>query len=574
MRKRIFSVILAIAMLACMIPMGMVSVFAEETHTHTPGTEYMTNGVAHWLKCGGDDCDLETVEDYKAAFKKDETLKTTLGYKNTCDDGILMGRQGKIIDSVVSKTVGRTIFGLTQDQLDSIVNNLVIIGSDGEKQVNITVDCAYTYFYNGDQKVEAGKDGLEAYAAFVIIDNDGTTNDDNTINGYGYYRLYSDSTDNFLFDAQFRDPVLYLDSITVQPPTKLEYKLDESLDTTGMTVTAHYKKGEEDKNVTSLVTNNSPEKFENLGTVTVTVSYTENDVTKTDFFDVMVANTVYVVSLWDVDQNGVATFGPALGADNTCLDVHHEDGPCIHTDSWETIKENLKKNPAYYDACLTKGCTKNVPLALNETISGTVSSSPASALYDSIKKDYRKYVNSTSGATYGSINWSTSRIRATLNGYDNTFGGAFTPSSYAGNNCLTKDTCLLSCFPKNLQNIITPRTYKVETAWSSSIPYTITENTSVTDKLWLPSATEIRGDAGLVQYYNSSENQFDKFIGITNINTFIAYNESATANQWLLRSMNRQYYNQVMTIAVSGGLSGGGATYNTSGIAPCFCIGG
>ena len=111
-------------------------------------------------------------------------------YEITEFDG-LMARQGKIIDGEVNDKVGRTIIPLTQDQLDCINEYIWVVGFDGYKEFRVRIDCAYTWFYNGGEKIEAGvTPGLENYAAFIIIDNDGTDNDDKTITGFGYYRLF------------------------------------------------------------------------------------------------------------------------------------------------------------------------------------------------------------------------------------------------------------------------------------------------------------------------------------------------------------------------------------------------
>lgn len=179
-------------------------------HTHTASDTWMTDGRAHWLKCGADNCPLKTVEDYEIAFSSyyGEELKETLKYSETCDS-MLMGRQGKVNDGVVSNTDGRTIIGLTQDQLDNIGNKLVIVGcddSDSNKQVSVDVDCAYTWFYNGEDKIEAGvSEGVEDCAAFVIIDS-ALVGD--TITGYGYYRVYNDtvSDGNLIGEALYVAP--------------------------------------------------------------------------------------------------------------------------------------------------------------------------------------------------------------------------------------------------------------------------------------------------------------------------------------------------------------------------------
>ena len=128
--------------------------------------------------------------------------------ENSTEVGGLMGRQGlrNKEAGTVSESVGRTIIGLTAEQLENAGDKLIIVGSDGNKQVNVTVDCVYTYFYNGNTKVEATglKDGNGGnIVAFAIIDNNGSGED---ITGYGYYRVYSESLDNFMFDVLYAAP--------------------------------------------------------------------------------------------------------------------------------------------------------------------------------------------------------------------------------------------------------------------------------------------------------------------------------------------------------------------------------
>ncbi len=143
------------------------------------------------------------------------TAQYNMIYERQSDDW-LMARQGKIIGGEVSDTIGRTIIPLTQEQIDSIGDYIWVVGFDGYKNVKVKVDCAYTWFYNvvGNEtvKIEAGvTPGLENYAAFIIIDNDGTDNADKSITGFGYYRVYNgdDYEDTeFMLDALYLDPQL------------------------------------------------------------------------------------------------------------------------------------------------------------------------------------------------------------------------------------------------------------------------------------------------------------------------------------------------------------------------------
>ena len=86
--------------------LNKASGYYEVVHTHRAGTEYMTDGRAHWLKCDDEDCpligkdDAETVLNYEIAFSSYEgpELKETLEYSEEAENGLMMGRQGKIVD--------------------------------------------------------------------------------------------------------------------------------------------------------------------------------------------------------------------------------------------------------------------------------------------------------------------------------------------------------------------------------------------------------------------------------------------------------------------------------------------
>lgn len=77
--------------------------------------------------------------------------------------------------------------------------------------------------------------------------------------------------------------VLPLDHITATNPTKTLYKVGETFSTEGMTVTAYYEDTAEGKNVTIYTYNNNPLTADDNK---VTISYTENGVTKTADVDI------------------------------------------------------------------------------------------------------------------------------------------------------------------------------------------------------------------------------------------------------------------------------------------------
>lgn len=92
------------------------------------------------------------------------------------------------------------------------------------------------------------------------------------------------ATFNVTVSAEEPEPVL--SSIKVTPPTKLSYKTGEDLDTAGMKVTAVYSNNSE-KDVTDQAVLSGFNKNK-AGSQTVTVTYTEDGVTVTSSFAVMV----------------------------------------------------------------------------------------------------------------------------------------------------------------------------------------------------------------------------------------------------------------------------------------------
>lgn len=80
-----------------------------------------------------------------------------------------------------------------------------------------------------------------------------------------------------------------LSSLTVTPPTKTTYNIGDELDTTGMVVIANFSDSST-KDVTSDATLSGFDSSAE-GKVTVTVSYTEKEITKTGTFDVTIVDT-------------------------------------------------------------------------------------------------------------------------------------------------------------------------------------------------------------------------------------------------------------------------------------------
>ena len=101
-----------------------------------------------------------------------------------------------------------------------------------------------------------------------------------------------------------------LTQVEVTAPTKTTYTQGEALDTTGMVVTATYGDGST-ADVTALATVSGYD-AETIGTQTVTVTYTENGLTKTDTFTVTVQAAV---------EEPVAVTGVTLNTNTVTLTV-------------------------------------------------------------------------------------------------------------------------------------------------------------------------------------------------------------------------------------------------------------
>jgi hypothetical protein len=106
-----------------------------------------------------------------------------------------------------------------------------------------------------------------------------------------------------------------LDSIKVTPPGKTEYEVGDTLSTLGAKITANYTDGTS-KNVPITTTNKNieidygdldPTNLDTPGTYPITVSYTEDGVTKSDTFNIVVVEPPVPVSYVTFDFTDVQT---------------------------------------------------------------------------------------------------------------------------------------------------------------------------------------------------------------------------------------------------------------------------
>ena len=297
----------------------------------------------------------------------------------------------------------------------------------------------------------------------------------------------------------------------------------------------------------------------------------EGNVTvKAVFSEAPVSVLNYMVSIWDIDSDGSVIFGPAVGS-ALSVECDSQNDHCIHRDLWDEIIHNIQNGHAdYYYDCLATGCTHSVEITGNSVF--TTSEGRCSVLYNSVNESYRKWNNDYSSNDCESANYATSRIRATLNGYNNTID-PFTPSpTYAGTNCLSETNCLFSCFPRILQENITARKINVPTQWNTTSPYAIQNSVTIRDKLWLANANEIYGSSCGAAYIDYGV-QFAKNSGKSSTD-YTVYDENGKARGCWLRSPYRSSSYYAAGIHKDGHCAPYNVTNNSCGISPFFMIGG
>ena len=140
-----------------------------------------------------------------------------------------------------------------------------------------------------------------------------------------------------------------LASITVTPPTKTEYNVGESLDKAGMVVTATYN----DESTKDVTADAALSGFDSsaAGEVTVSVSYTEGDVTKTATFTVTIVEpvvTTYTISVSADPAEGGTVSGGGTYSENASVTV-----TATANDNYTFVKWTENGEQVSTDASLT-----------------------------------------------------------------------------------------------------------------------------------------------------------------------------------------------------------------------------
>lgn len=341
--------------------------------------------------------------------------------------------------------------------------------------------------------------------------------------------------------------VRVLDHIAVTtPPSKTAYKYGETFNKAGMVVTAYYT-DETSRAVTGYTY--SPTGALSQGNTTITVSYSEGGVTKTD----TQAITVTVIS-------------------NT-----------LNSNSWATIKavSDAGQGANYWDVGDTKaitingtvGATSFSNLSINVFILGfnhNASREGTNRIHFKIGKigstqvglcdsQYGNYTGTSGCFTMNTSNtnsggWANCHMRKTVLGSD------ASPTSPRANT-------LLAALPADLRAVMKPITkYSDNTGGGSN---TASYVTSTTDYLPLLSEFEIQGTRS---YANSAEQNYQQqyeYYRAGNSKVHYKHNATGTAAYAWCRSVNAAYSDYFCLVSTNGS-AGNGYAYDSWAVAPGF----
>ncbi len=354
-------------------------------------------------------------------------------------------------------------------------------------------------------------------------------------------------------------------------------------------------------------------KVSDSGTYRCVVTATNGNKTADDYADITItinaaeASVVkYAVKIWGIQtdkystddgettQTAGLTFGPALGEDHLNSSVSCGSEYCIHDMSWTDIIAQSEKDPSVFQTCLEKGCTKTVELTPNDTIFNMATVENAqlqnfegdgvSTLFYLLNGTGNANANWSRGANWNYANsnattsdpanvYSKSRIRVTLNG-DPTDAEMKYASSNDGEDLCDSKTCLLACFPTELQSAIVPRLTE-NTGNATSTRYSSAEDKTTYDKLFLFSLAEV----GVVDPYGYDDSGGSNYNIAASNSARVAYefasesNLTATASTWWTRSRYLPDASQAYLIYTGGAASNYTSVYY-SGLSPAFCLAG
>lgn len=302
-------------------------------------------------------------------------------------------------------------------------------------------------------------------------------------------------------------PVLTGISITTQPD-KTTYAVGGSFDSTGMVVTATYDTGKT-KEVTGFTF--SPQTFSSAGTKTVTISYTENGVTKTTTLSVtVIAVGAFATSTW-------AEIKAAVQAGISGLDL---------SEYWSV------------------GDTKSVTLTTNEVIELQIAGFNHDTYSDGVTAPVTLVMKNCLNAT------------AKMNNSDTNSGGypASAMKTYVETNIYNK-------LPSDLKAIVAPVKKKCYTTYNSA-----SSLSEANYNVWLLAEAEVFDSVS----YTIGNGEGTKYPIFTD-NASRVKKVNGSAGYWWLRSASSSASTSFVCVTSGGGVSYDFAS-SSRGVAVGLCV--
>ena len=300
----------------------------------------------------------------------------------------------------------------------TINNDALSTSPDANLQWNISGNATdgYVFYPNGSTTVwlyctntnNGVRVGTNDNSSFIIDDNGylvhKATSRYLSLFSNSQWRCYTNTNNNpkamefYVKQGGSSTPTKTLSSITVTPPTKTTYTVGDTFDATGMVVTATYSDATT-ADVTASATTDFDTQVATAGNKTVTVSYEEDGVTKTDTFSITVNAAT---------GTSTVTFTPGTDKDATTVT---KDGITVAM----TTMDNDNYYQVYANQSMTVSSTTHtiVGISFTCTASGTSKYGPGNASANVGAYSYSGETGTWAGSESSVTISSTAQIRMT-----------------------------------------------------------------------------------------------------------------------------------------------------------------
>ncbi len=356
-----------------------------------------------------------------------------------------------------------------------------------------------------------------------------------------YYVMYIDEYGNLVSKVEKR-----LVNIKVtKEPTKTSYNVGEAFDKTGMVVTATYNIGSKAKITDYTITNGSSLK---LGQTSITISYTDNGITKTTTQPIKVTKVLSSIKVTTAPTKTSYNTGEAFNKTGMVVTATYNDGSTAKvTDYTVTNGSSLTTGQTSVTISYTEnGVTKTTTQAI--TVSKVLSSIKVTTAPTKTSYNTGEYFDETGmvvTATYNDKTTTKVTGYTVTNGNSLTTGQTSVTISYTENGVTKTTTQPITVIKPNPATLAASNTwYTSSTAKSSITIINIVKNASRTtvenaSESW-PAAVDADGDGSLnddimcyingttltiagngadkIMANSTSNNLFYNFSAVTNIN--------------------------------------------------------